>query len=90
MYWYRGSDDMWNNYAKITGDEGWAWDSVSEYYRKTSRLVTPQDGRDMSGQVDPSAHGDGPVNITLFASPPPVTSAIEEAAKNSEGPFAFN
>ncbi|ESK83269.1 aryl-alcohol oxidase [Moniliophthora roreri MCA 2997] len=90
MYWYRGSDAMWDNYAKITGDEGWAWSSVEEYYRKTSRLVAPQDGRDISGEVDPSALGDGPVNITLFSSNPPISSVIEDAAKNSDGPFAFN
>ncbi|EEB99767.1 hypothetical protein MPER_00471 [Moniliophthora perniciosa FA553] len=90
MYWYRGSDAMWDNYAKITGDEGWAWKSVSEYYRKTSRLVTPQDGRDITGEADPSAHGDGPVNVTLFSSLPPVISTIEGIAKSSEGQFAFN
>uniref|UniRef100_A0A0W0FQG0 Glucose-methanol-choline oxidoreductase N-terminal domain-containing protein n=1 Tax=Moniliophthora roreri TaxID=221103 RepID=A0A0W0FQG0_MONRR len=90
MYWYRGSNDMWDNFAKLTGDEGWAWKSVSKYYFKTSRLVTPQDGRDITGQVDPSAHGDGPVNVTLVSSPQPVMSTIEDVAKNSEGQLAFN
>ncbi|EEB93111.1 hypothetical protein MPER_08280, partial [Moniliophthora perniciosa FA553] len=90
MYWYRGSDDMWDNYAKITGDDGWSWKSVEEYYKKTARLVGPQDGRDTSGEVDPSALGDGPVNVTLFSQPPPLAAAIEDAAKSSEGPFGFN
>ncbi|ESK87617.1 aryl-alcohol oxidase [Moniliophthora roreri MCA 2997] len=90
MYWYRGSNDMWDNFAKLTGDEGWAWESVSKYYLKTSRLVLPQDGRDISGEADPSAHGDGPVNVTLFAFPPPVVSTIEDVVKNSGGQYAFN
>uniref|UniRef100_A0A0W0FX43 Glucose-methanol-choline oxidoreductase N-terminal domain-containing protein n=1 Tax=Moniliophthora roreri TaxID=221103 RepID=A0A0W0FX43_MONRR len=34
MYWYRGSDDMWNNFAKLAGDDSWAWESVSKYYLK--------------------------------------------------------
>ncbi|EEB90954.1 hypothetical protein MPER_10770 [Moniliophthora perniciosa FA553] len=90
MYWYRGSDDVWNNFAKLSGDEGWAWKSVSKYYFKTSRLVTPQDGRDISGQVNPSAHGDGPVNVTLASSPLPVMSTVVDAAKDSGGQFGFN
>ncbi|ESK81149.1 aryl-alcohol oxidase [Moniliophthora roreri MCA 2997] len=90
MYWYRGSDDMWDNFAKLTGDEGWAWESVSKYYLKSSRLVVPQDGRDITGQADPSAHGDGPVNITLFSSPSPVMSTVEDVAKSSKGQYAFN
>ncbi|ESK87618.1 aryl-alcohol oxidase [Moniliophthora roreri MCA 2997] len=90
MYWYRGSDDMWNNFAKLTGDEGWAWESVSKYYLKTSRLVPPQDGRDITGLVDPSAHGDGLVNVTLTSSPQPIMSTVVDVVKDSEGQRAFN
>ncbi|ESK92800.1 aryl-alcohol oxidase [Moniliophthora roreri MCA 2997] len=90
MYWYRGSDDMWNNFAKLAGDDGWAWESVSKYYLKTSRLVTPQDGRDITGQADPSAHGNGPVNVTLVSSPLPVMSTVTDTAKDSGGQFKFN
>ncbi|EEB96254.1 hypothetical protein MPER_04640, partial [Moniliophthora perniciosa FA553] len=89
MIWYRGSDDLWDNVARLTDDEGWAWTSVSEYYRKTSRLVTPQDGRDITGQTDPSAHGNGPVNVTLLSSPLPVFSTIQDTAKSSQGRNSF-
>ncbi|EEB91515.1 hypothetical protein MPER_10111, partial [Moniliophthora perniciosa FA553] len=58
----------------------------------TSRLVIPQDGRDISGEADPSAHGDGPVNVTLFAypGPLPILSTIEDVVKDSDGQYAFN
>ncbi|KAK7054494.1 hypothetical protein VNI00_003692 [Paramarasmius palmivorus] len=90
MLWYRGSDDMWDNFAKLTGDQGWSWNSVSKYYLKTSKLVGPQDGRDITGEADPSAHGNGPLNITLLSYPPNITAALESAAKSSYGRFAFN
>ncbi|ESK87622.1 aryl-alcohol oxidase [Moniliophthora roreri MCA 2997] len=90
MLWYRGSDDMWDNFAKLVGDEDWAWKSVSKYYLKTSRLVTPQDGRDTTGQVDPSAHGDGPVNVTLSSYPQPVIGTVQDAVEKSGGRYTFN
>ncbi|EEB90206.1 hypothetical protein MPER_11617 [Moniliophthora perniciosa FA553] len=90
MLWYRCSDDMWDNFAKLVGDEDWAWKSVSKYYLKTSRLVTPQDGRDITGQADPPAHGDGPVNVTLSSYPQPIIATVQDAAKNSGGRYTFN
>ncbi|KAK7054621.1 hypothetical protein VNI00_003084 [Paramarasmius palmivorus] len=63
--WYRGSNDIWDHYARLTGDDNWSWDSMAEYYKKTSRIVAPTNGRDISGDFIPDAHGDGPVQVTL-------------------------
>lgn len=32
--WNRGSNDMWYNWATITGDDGWSWASINKYFRK--------------------------------------------------------
>ncbi|KAK7054492.1 hypothetical protein VNI00_003690 [Paramarasmius palmivorus] len=109
MVWYRGSNDLWDNFARLSGDDGWSWDSVSEYYMKasllnfimrfisslgpyfqTSSLIIPQDGRNLTGEADPSAHGDGPVNVTLTPTPIDLDLAITDVAKESEGQLAYN
>lgn len=28
----RGSRDDWDRYAKVTGDDGWSWDSMEQYF----------------------------------------------------------
>ena len=57
---------------------------------QTSRLVPPVDGHDTSGEVDPKAHGFGPVGVsinTLFSTG--VTRRVVEAAKRLGGRFKF-
>ncbi len=34
MVYSRGSSDDWNQYAEVTGDIGWSWDSVRPYFQK--------------------------------------------------------
>lgn len=34
MIYTRGSEDDWNRYADLTGDDGWKWDSVLPYAKK--------------------------------------------------------
>ena len=34
MTWTRGSNDVWDNWANITEDEGWAWKNIEPYYLK--------------------------------------------------------
>ncbi|KAF9257653.1 alcohol oxidase [Marasmius fiardii PR-910] len=83
MAWYRGSNSVWNNFAKLSGDESWSWDSMEQYYLKTSRLVGPQDGRDITGEADPTAHGNGDVKVTLIGFPSELDSRIAESGKSS-------
>ncbi|KAF5392692.1 hypothetical protein D9757_000986 [Collybiopsis confluens] len=89
LNWYRASNDFWDNLARISGDKGWSWDSVEEYYFKTSRLVTPQDGRNISTETDSSAHGDGPVRTTVNGFVFDIDTIFEEAARNSTR-FPYN
>ena len=36
MVYTRGSDDEYNRWANLTGDEGWAWKNVKPFYFKVS------------------------------------------------------
>ena len=38
MVYNRGSSQDWDRYASISGDEGWSWNSVQQYFRKACHL----------------------------------------------------
>ncbi|KAJ8081188.1 hypothetical protein PM082_018031 [Marasmius tenuissimus] len=31
MVWNRGSNDVWDNFSRLSNDSGWSWDSVAKY-----------------------------------------------------------
>lgn len=39
MAYYRGSEEDFNRFAAVTGDQGWSWNSLIPYMRKV--LVKP-------------------------------------------------
>lgn len=34
MFYTRGSKEDWDNFATISGDEGWSWDSILPLAKK--------------------------------------------------------
>ncbi len=34
MIYTRGSKDDFDNYAALTGDEGWSWNALQPYFKK--------------------------------------------------------
>ncbi|TEB27342.1 alcohol oxidase [Coprinellus micaceus] len=57
MIYSRGSADDYNSYARISGDNGWSWDSLLPYIKKNERYVAPTSGRNTSGEYDVRYHG---------------------------------
>ncbi|KAF9264307.1 alcohol oxidase [Marasmius fiardii PR-910] len=45
----RGSSEMYDMIAQVTGDDGWSWNSLTPYILR--------DGHDTSEQIDSSVHG---------------------------------
>ncbi|THH31584.1 hypothetical protein EUX98_g2622 [Antrodiella citrinella] len=86
----RGSDDVWNRWAQITGDSGWSWNSVEKYYLRSSQLVAPTDGRSTVGFEDPQDHGNGPVQVSIPGFPLPIDNIVLNTAKQLGGRFHFN
>ncbi|KAL0064314.1 hypothetical protein AAF712_008760 [Marasmius tenuissimus] len=90
MAWNRGSNDMWDGFARLSNDSSWAWNSVAKYYSKVSRLVPPVDGHNATGQVEPSVHGNGPVQTSLAEVQMVTDPLVVSAAKSLGGRFKFN
>ena len=58
---------------------------------QNSRLVPPADGHDTTGQVDPAAHGYGPVEVSLGGFPAGVIDdRVVNTSKLLGGRFSYN
>jgi choline dehydrogenase-like flavoprotein len=90
MAYSRASNDTYDRWAKITGDDAWSWKELEPYYRRNSHLVAPSDGRNYSQDVIASAHGDGPVDISVAANPYPLDYNVINASMDLGGRFAYN
>ncbi|EKM52280.1 uncharacterized protein PHACADRAFT_260543 [Phanerochaete carnosa HHB-10118-sp] len=86
----RGSDDEYNRWAALTGDQSWAWNNVEQYYLKSSRLVPPVDGHNTTGLVIPADHGVGPVEISLPGMPTELDERVVNTSQSSGAQFPFN
>ncbi|KAK0482230.1 hypothetical protein IW261DRAFT_1677887 [Armillaria novae-zelandiae] len=57
-------------------DSGWSWTNLEPFYRKNERLVDPADGHDTSRQVDPGAHGYGPIEVSVPGYPTEIDDRV--------------
>ncbi|TFK32044.1 aryl-alcohol oxidase-like protein [Crucibulum laeve] len=90
LTWNRGSNDLWNKWASITNDEGWSWNNIQKYYLRTSRLVKPADGHDITGEVIPALHGNGPVQVSVPGFPTDLDDRVVNSSKLLGGRFPYN
>ncbi|KAK0192534.1 aryl-alcohol-oxidase from pleurotus Eryingii [Armillaria mellea] len=86
----RGSDDEYDRWANITMDSGWSWTNLEPFYRKSERLVDPADGHNTSGQVDPSAHGYGPIEVSVPGYPTEIDDRVILSSQEPGDEFLFN
>ncbi|KAF7319801.1 hypothetical protein MKEN_00762700 [Mycena kentingensis (nom. inval.)] len=89
MLYTRGSRDDWDNYARLSGDEGWSWDRIFPYFLKTEKWTPPVDDHNTTGQFDPSAHSTtGKLPIGLSGFQWPLTPRVIQAShEQTEIPF---
>ncbi|KAF3039002.1 hypothetical protein E8E12_005145 [Didymella heteroderae] len=90
MAYNRASNNVYDRWANITGDAGWSWSVLENYYLRNSRLVATADGRNYSSDVIASAHGHGPVQVSVPGDPHPVDHSFIGASKELGGRFSFN
>ncbi|KAJ8517250.1 hypothetical protein ONZ45_g5543 [Pleurotus djamor] len=90
LTWNRGSNDTWDEWARITEDPGWSWNSVASFYNATSSIAPPADGHDTTGEIDPDVHGIGPVKVSLPGFSSELDSRVINTSKNSGSRFPFN
>ncbi|KAF6749358.1 hypothetical protein DFP72DRAFT_818928 [Ephemerocybe angulata] len=85
MVYSRCAADDYNGWAVATGDNGWRWDNVLPYIKKSERLVPATSGRNYSGEYDPSLHGyKGELATSLAAFGP--TDFDQRALNSTTGP----
>ncbi|TFK24009.1 pyranose dehydrogenase [Coprinopsis marcescibilis] len=88
MFWTRGTADDYDRWAEVTGDSGWSWKRLFPYMLKIERLVSPADGHNTKGQVDPSVHGtSGNLKISLPGWPLEIGKRVEDTARELGGDF---
>ncbi|KAJ7590198.1 aryl-alcohol-oxidase from pleurotus Eryingii [Mycena floridula] len=90
--WYsRGSQDDWNRYATVSGDDGWSWQGIQPYIQKSENWTQPADGRPISGEFDPSAHSTtGVTPVSLPGLPTPIDDRILQVSQDLSDEFPFN
>ncbi|KIK60295.1 hypothetical protein GYMLUDRAFT_225790 [Collybiopsis luxurians FD-317 M1] len=91
MYYNRGPRDDWDRYARLTGDEGWSWNSIQPFIAKNERWTLPADNHNTTGQYNPSVHSTTGINsVTLAGFPLPINPLSLQASQELGGIFAFN
>ncbi|CAA7269422.1 unnamed protein product [Cyclocybe aegerita] len=89
MTWNRGSDDTWDRFAKITQDSGWSSKLIQKYYLRmsASKMDPLADGHDTTVEFDPSAHGNGPLEVSLPGFPTQLEDKVFRTSQRLGGRF---
>ncbi|KAJ7681664.1 alcohol oxidase [Mycena rosella] len=86
----RGSKEDFDRWAKVTGDDGWSWNSLIPYQRKNERFsLQTSDHHNITGQFNPAVHGyDGINTVSLAGFPSPLDArVIKTTTESKEFPF---
>ncbi|KAJ3515002.1 hypothetical protein NLJ89_g2031 [Agrocybe chaxingu] len=80
-----------DRYANFTGDEGWSWDNMLPYFKKSEKFTPPSDRHDTTGQFDPSVHGfDGLISVSLPGMRTVIDDRFDAAIDQLGGEFTWN
>ncbi|KAJ6575612.1 alcohol oxidase [Mycena vulgaris] len=90
MVYTRGPKDDWDRFARVTGDNGWSWDSVFPYILKNERFTPPADHHNTTGQFNPAVHGFNGINSVSLAGFPGAADRRIIAATTQLKEFPFN
>ncbi|KAH8818719.1 hypothetical protein DL96DRAFT_1621787 [Flagelloscypha sp. PMI_526] len=66
LVYTRGSKDDIDHWGVLSGEDGWGWDSMLDYYKKSEFWNEPRDGHDTTDEYEPEFHGkDGYIGVSL-------------------------
>ncbi|KAJ7267548.1 alcohol oxidase [Mycena haematopus] len=84
MAYTRGSKEDYDQWAKVTGDDGWSWDQLIPYIENP-----PSDHHNTTGEFNLAVHGfDGINTVSLQGFPTVIDSwVIETTTELAEYPF---
>ncbi|KAG6916336.1 hypothetical protein DXG01_007319 [Tephrocybe rancida] len=91
MFYTRGSSDDWDEFARISGDDGWSWRKIYPYFLKSEALTAPADKHNTTGQINPKVHGTkGSLLTSLPAMGLPIDSSVLNTTVQLKSEFPFN
>ncbi|KAG5719382.1 hypothetical protein E4T56_gene13518 [Termitomyces sp. T112] len=91
LIYTRGTKDDFDRYAHVTGDQGWSWNNMQQYFRKNENFTAPVDHHDVSKQVDLKIHSTTGMNsVSVSGFPTPIDGRIINATGQLKGDFKFN
>ncbi|KAG6888313.1 hypothetical protein C0995_009250 [Termitomyces sp. Mi166 len=91
LVYTRGSSEDFDRYAKVTGDQGWSWNNMLPYFKKSEKWTAPADNHNTTGQFNPVVHGfNGEVAVSLSGFPTPIDQRVIEATLQAGHDFKFN
>lgn len=91
LVYTRGSSEDFDRYAKVTGDQGWSWNRILPYFKKSEKWTAPADNHNITGQFNPSMHGfKGDVAVSLPGFPTPIDQRVIQATSEAGPDFKFN
>ncbi|VDC07368.1 unnamed protein product [Peniophora sp. CBMAI 1063] len=90
MIYTRGASDDWDRLAAVSGEEGWSWENMVPYFLRGEQHVASADAHDVTGQFDPTWHGDGPLLTSLSGWSSPIDSRVIATTQELAGEFPFH
>ncbi|KAJ7585766.1 aryl-alcohol-oxidase from pleurotus Eryingii, partial [Mycena floridula] len=91
MAYTRGSSEDYDRYAALTGDPGWSWNNMLQYFFKNEILTPPADHHDPEGEINPALHGHSGINgVSLPGFPTPLDSRVVETTGQLPLEFPYN
>ncbi|KAJ7436219.1 alcohol oxidase [Mycena latifolia] len=90
MIYTRGSKDDYDRFARVSGDEGWSWNSLIPYMRKNERFTSPVN-RNTTAEFNPAVHSFSGINsVSLPGFPRDTDARVFKAASALGDEFPFN
>ncbi|KAJ3508403.1 hypothetical protein NLJ89_g5775 [Agrocybe chaxingu] len=90
LMYTRSTREDYDRIARITGDQGWSWNSLFPYFKKNEKFVLPADRHNITGQFTPSVHGfKGPLAVSLPGFETPIDSKVVTATQQLGGGFSY-
>ncbi|KAF7376494.1 Pyranose dehydrogenase [Mycena sanguinolenta] len=90
MVYTRGSKDDYDRYARVSGDDGWSWDRLVPYMRKTEHFQPPKT-QNTTEQFNPAVHSFTGVNdVSLPGFPRDTDARVFATTSVLSDEFPFN
>ncbi|KAJ7635113.1 aryl-alcohol oxidase [Roridomyces roridus] len=92
MFYTRGSAEDYDRWAAVTGDSGWSWDNLLQYFFKNEKWVPPPNNQSTVGEFNPAVHSTDGINSVSLGSDlwPIFDSHIIETTRQFPEKFPFN